>query len=237
MKFLKTLILSSLLLAPAVWAASCPRSLAPGMNCNTFPEGCVYVPASVRTIPLVYFRGLIQDAPRNPPESTKALFDLNRRYRLKKAADDKGQIILATHKSTIAISTNTLRCLKSIGDTSSIDVASHSGGGVGLASSKSVLQGEVRHLYLLDNFYGRETLRAAVRKISPSSCSGFYTAHALRHISAISTPRSQGSYQLIDTSCVVKKGQAHIEDVVPALLVSPSNNRRRSGSDGAGSGH
>jgi hypothetical protein len=199
-------------------SAACPSRLPAGLHCAVFPEGCVYVPTSANGPALVYFRGLIQDSPRSPPESTQALFDLNRNYRLKIAADTKKQILLATHKSTTALSSATLRCLKSLSHNNKVDVASHSGGGVGLSASKNLLEGQVSHLHLLDNFYGRETLRTAVLKIGPSSCSGFYTSHALANLRSISAAKEHDTYQIRGSNCVVNKASSHIGQVVPSLL-------------------
>jgi hypothetical protein len=145
------------------------QSLKTGLNCNS--AGCLYVPSNYSRAssesPLLYIRGLKQD----PAPTTQALFE--GQYNLGKL----NQIVFATASADATISKTDIECLKKLSKDNKINTAAHSAGYIGLEKNAEKLKGNVKNLYLLDNFYDPQGVKSSVSKINPDNCTGFVTPH------------------------------------------------------------
>jgi hypothetical protein len=205
---------------------SCPKSLNPGFNCEAFSSGCIFVPGTVTEKPLIYLRGNIQSN-HTPPESTEDLFfgsaDGKREYGL--GSTGLNRIIFATHGPDVAVTANVIDCMNKLSGTEGkIDVASHSGGYLGLYDSRETLKGRVAKLELLDNFYNSEKITSSISTIGPDSCEGFYTASNQTNSGTRITSilRSMGSFRggvfdIGSPHCVIEKADHHITSIRPFL--------------------
>jgi hypothetical protein len=175
------------------------HSLNPGLNCNS--AGCLNVPQNntkSTNPPLLYIRGLKQD----PAPRTEDLF--TSQYNLGKL----NQIVFATASSDIKISKKDLQCLQDLNTAKKIDVASHSGGYIGLEKNSDALKGNVNKLYLLDNFYNPEAVKNSVLTINPDQCSGFTTSHNLQRYNQISSNIKK---------CTINQDTGHVTGVIKTL--------------------
>jgi hypothetical protein len=174
------------------------QSLKTGLNCNS--AGCLYVPRNYSRAssesPLLYIRGLKQD----PAPTTQALFE--GQYNLGKL----NQIVFATASADTTISKTDIECLKKLSKDNKINTAAHSAGYIGLEKNAEKLKGNVKNLYLLDNFYDPQGVKSSVSIINPDNCTGFVTPHnKSRYLSAqpsceISQKSSDGEH----VSAVIK---------------------------------
>jgi hypothetical protein len=137
---------------------------SPGFKPNVLPQkGTLYLPAKNRNRKLlVYFPGLNQNA--HPTTGTK-IFS-NSSYKLQEVADKTGYAIFSLNDSSTTITKKEINCLLEASESGQLDVASHSGGILGLQNSAQELKkAHVANLYMLDNFY----FEVNRQKTNPSS--------------------------------------------------------------------
>ncbi|MBP7843890.1 MAG: hypothetical protein KA116_03680 [Proteobacteria bacterium] len=127
---------------------------SPGFKPNVLPQkGMLYLPAKNRNRKLlVYFPGLNQSA---HPTSSPKIFS-NSSYKLQEVADKTGYAIFSLHNSGTSITKEEIHCLLEASESGQLDVASHSGGILGLQNSaRELKKANVSNLYMLDNFYNK----------------------------------------------------------------------------------